>query len=143
MGGNIPIAMGAFTDFRRWMWSDWGRSNFLTRMGIPRIVTNLLAFMLWFIALYYLQLRFSSAGNREKFRLFAHNPFILMAYAALYVGILTREFLSFKYKVKGRTLDKFIRENWNEPFAKVSMVALASMLLLFLIGFLSLRSQLK
>jgi hypothetical protein len=143
MSGNIAIAMSVFTDFRRWLWSDWGRPNYLTRIGIPRIVTHLLAFILFFIALYYLQLRFSSAANREKFRLFAHNPFILMAYAACYVGILTRDFLSFKYKVKGRTLDKFMRENWSEPFVKVSIIAGASMLLLFLIGALELRSQLK
>ncbi len=112
-------------------------------MGIPRIVTNLLAFLLGFIALYYLQLRYSSAGDGVKFRLFAHNPFIVTAYAALYVAILTREFLSFRFKVKGGSLDKFMRANWSEPLVKVSIAATASMLLLFLIGAFVFRSQLK
>lgn len=143
MDDSIGGAMSALTDFRRWLWSDWGRPNFLTRMGIPRIVTNFLSFLLGFIAFGYLQLRYSAAGDRERFRLLVHNPFILAAYAALYVAILTREFLSFKFKVKGRTLDKLMRENWSEPFVKVSIFAAGSVLLLFLIGAFVFRSQLK
>lgn len=143
MRANINFEMIAFTDFRRWLWTDWGRPNFLTRMGIPRIVTSVLAFVLFFIALVYLQLRYVSPGDRVKVRLFLHNPFFLAAYAALYVGLLAREFLSFKYKVKGRALDKAMRENWSEPFVKISMFALVSMFLLLLIGSLVYRLQLK
>jgi hypothetical protein len=143
MGVNISNEMSAFTDFRQWLWSDWGTPNFLTRMGIPRVVTNFLSFLLGFTALYYLTLRYSAAGDREKIRLFVHNPFTLAAYAALYIAILTREFLSFKYKVKGRALEKFMRENWREPFVRASMFALASTFLLFLMGFLVYRFQLK
>jgi hypothetical protein len=135
--------MSAFADFRRWLWSDWGRPNFLTRIGIPRIVTNFLSFLLFFILFGYLQLRYSAAGDGERFRLFVRNPFILASYAALYIAILTREFLSFKFKVTGRALDKFMRENWSELFVKVSVFATGSMLLLFLIGAFVFRSQLK
>ena len=135
--------MSAFTDFRQWLWSDWGRPNFLTRMGIPRIVANVLTFVLYFIALYYLQLRFVSPGDKEKVRVFQHNPFILAAFAVGYVGYVIREFLFFKYKVKGRALDKVIRKNWSDPFVKLNIFALASMFLLFLIGSLWYRFQLK
>jgi hypothetical protein len=141
--GNIAIAMSAFTDFQRWVLSDWGRPNFLTSIGVPRIVTNFLGFLLGFVVLVDLQLRFVAPGDKEKVQVFLHNPFILTAYAALYVAILTREFLSSKYQVKGRTLDKFMRENWNEPFVKVSTIALASMFLLFVVGALVYRFQLK
>jgi hypothetical protein len=143
MGVNISNEMSAITDFQRWLWSDWGTPNFLTRMGIPRVVTNFLSFVLGFIALYYLTLRYAAPGDRERIRLFVHNPFVLAAYAALYVAILSREFASSKYKVKGKALDKVMRENWSEPSVKVSMYALASMLLLFLVGCVLYRFQLK
>jgi hypothetical protein len=143
MDVNISNEMSAFTDFRRWLWSDWGKPDFLTRMGIPRIVINFLSFLLAFIALYYITLRYSATGDREKLRRFVLNPFILTSYAALSIAILTREFLSCKYNVKGRALEKFMRENWREPFVRDSMFALASTFLLFLIGFLVYRFQLK
>ena len=137
------IAMSPLTDFRQWLWSDWGRPTFLTRMGIPRIVTNFLSFLFVLVAWVYLTLRYAPATERGESQLFVHNPFFLAAYAALYTSILTREFLSFKYKVKGRTLDKVIWENRSEPFVRVAIVALASSLLLILIGSLVYRSQLK
>jgi hypothetical protein len=112
-------------------------------MGIPRIVTNALSALLWLIAWFYLTLKCVPAGEKEKFRILALNPFILTAFGAVYIAFLTREFLSFKYKVKGRPLDKTMRENWSEPFVKVSLIAGASALLLSLVGFLVYRSQLK
>ena len=143
MGVKISNGMSAFADFRKWLWSDWGTPNFLTRMGIPRIVTNFLSFLLGFIALYYLTLRYAAAGDTEKIHRFVHNPFILAAYASLYLAILSREFVSSKYKVKGKALDRFMRQNWSEPFVRVSMFALASMLVLFLVGSVFYRFQLK
>lgn len=137
--------MSALADFRKWLWSDWGRPNFLTRLGIPRIVTNLLAFLLWFYVWFFLTIRYVSGTelDRQRFRLFLHNPFLLIAFAALYICLLVRGFLSSKYKVRGRALDKSIRENWSDPFVKAYWVSGACMLLLFLIGSLLYRAQLK
>jgi hypothetical protein len=147
MGANIRIAMSAFSDFGKWLWSDWGKPNFLTRVGIPRIATNLLAWLVWFYLCFLLTIRYVPAADRvavrQKFRLALHNPFFLMAYASLYLCFLVREFLSSKYNVRGRALDKSIRENWSDPFVKVYWVGGACMLLLFLIGALYYRFQLK
>jgi hypothetical protein len=83
------------------------------------------------------------AADKQKFYLLLRNPFILMSYASLYLCFLVREFLSSKYKVTGRALDKSMRENWSDPFVKVYVVGVAFMLLLFLIGSLVFRFQLK
>lgn len=66
-----------------------------------------------------------------------------MACAGLYLAMLTRGFLSSKYKAKGLALDKIIRKNWSDPFVKVYWVGGACMLLLFLIGSVVYRFQLK
>ena len=139
--------MSASADFRKWLSSDWGRPNFLTRLGIPRISTNLLAWLLWFYVCFLLTMRFvpvtDRAVDKQIFYLLLRNPFILMSYASLYLCFLVREFLSSKYKVTGRALDKSMRENWSDPFVKVYVVGVACMLLLFLIGSLVFRYQLK
>lgn len=138
MGGNIGIAMGAFIDFWKWLWSDWGRPNFLTRLGIPRIAIILFAWLLWFYVWYFLTIRYflelDRAADKQRFRLLLHNPFILMAYASLFLCFVVREFLSSKYKAKGLALDKIIRANWRDPFVEAYWVGGACMLLLFLIG---------
>lgn len=143
MGGNIGIAMSAFTDFQKWLWSDWGRPNFLTRSGVPRIAINLLAYLLWFYVWFFLTIRYVPGADRQKFRLLLHNPFFLMAYGALYLAMLMREFLSSRYQAKGSAVDKIIRENWNDVFVKVYWFSGACMLLLFLVGAFVYRHQLK
>ncbi len=60
--------MTNLADLWKWLWSDWGKPNFLTRAGIPRLVTTFLSFLLFMYLSYYLTMRYSFEPNKESFR---------------------------------------------------------------------------
>src|SRR5260221_4791296 len=80
--------MTRFADFKTWLWSDWGKPNFLTRAGVPRIVTNFVAFLLAPLISFALTLRFAPETDKQNIRIFVHEPLFLLAYALLTVIFL-------------------------------------------------------
>ena len=85
-----------------------------------------------------LVVRYVSVADGQFFRLIAHDPFILLAYAVLFVTAATREFVGFKYKIEGLPRDErsmVIRGSWKDPIVKVFWISAACAFLLFTIGF--------
>lgn len=129
--------MTNFADFSKWLWSDWGKPNFLTRAGIPRILTNFVSYLLAAYISFYLTFKYAPEADKPSIRLFIHNPFVLLAYAVLYVGVITDSYLAFSYDWKGLRLDerfRLIKRNWQDPFVKIFWISLLSSMLLLLIG---------
>jgi hypothetical protein len=138
--------MERLADFKKWLWSDWGRPNFLTRAGIPRIVTNFVSFLLAPYISFALTLRYAPETDKQSIRLLVHEPLFLLSYAVLYVTMITDSFLKFTYNVKSFPLDerfRFIRQKWQDPFVKIFWVSLLSSMFLFLVGAFHFRHQLK
>ena len=94
--------MTTFSEFRRWLWGDWGKPNFLTRLGIPQVITYLLAYLSGPYLLYWLTVRYVPIreADRQNFRMFVHNPFFLSAYAIFFISATTKRFMDFKYPLK-------------------------------------------
>lgn len=134
--------MNVITDFWKW-WtsSDWGKPNSLTRLGIPRLATNLLSYLVGPYVAYLLTLKYVPGADYRTYRLFTHNIFILLAYGVFYCFFLTHEFLSFKYKAKGTELNKIVRKNWTDPFVRISWMCFLMSFVLFLIGCLQVLSH--
>jgi hypothetical protein len=138
--------MSKFADFKKWLWSDWGKPNFLTRAGIPRIVTNLVSFSLALYISFALTLKYSSEADKQSIRLFARDPFVLLSYAALYVGTITYMFLKFSYDLKSyRSAERFrfVRQKWQDPFVRICLISVLSSMFLLLLGTFHFRYQLK
>ena len=138
--------MSKFADFKKWLWSDWGKPNFLTRAGIPRIVTNFVSFLLAPYISFTLTLKYSSEADKQSIRLFVRDPFVLLSYAALYVGAITSMFLEFSYDLKRYRLAerfRFVRQKWQDPFVRICLISVMSSMLLLLLGAFHFRHQLK
>jgi hypothetical protein len=136
--------MTSFADFRKWLWSDWGKPNFLTRAGMPRIVTNFLSYLLAPYISFYLTMRYAPDADKQSIRLFVHDPFVLLAYAVLYVCAVTDSYLAFSYDRKGLRLDerfRLIKRNWQDPLVKIFWISLLGSMLLLLIGAFHFRYQ--
>ncbi len=138
--------MSTLAEFWNWLRSDWGKPNFLTRAGVPRIATNLLTYLLVPYAWYLLTLRYAPASDKQALRLFVHNPLVLLAYAVFYVTLITDWFLHFRYGLKGLRPDKrfgVLTRNWTDPLVKVYWLSLASSLVLLLFGAFYFRHQMR
>jgi hypothetical protein len=134
--------MSAGIEFWNWWTSrDWGKPNSLTRIGVPRLVTNLVAYLLAPYLAYELTVRWVPAADYRTYRVFAHNAFFVAAYIVLYVSYLAHEFLSFKYNARGRTLDRLLLKKWNDPFVRILWMSLTTLFALFLIGCLQVWSR--
>ncbi len=138
--------MTRLADFKTWLWSDWGKPNFLTRAGVPRIVTNFVAFLLAPLISFALTLRFAPETDKQNIRIFVHEPLFLLAYTALYVNILADSFLEFRYNLKNLRPNerfRFIKQKWQDPFVKIFWMSLLSSMFLLLLGAFHFRHQLK
>jgi hypothetical protein len=138
--------MTRFADFKKWLWSDWGKPNFLTRAGIPRVLTNIVPFLLAPYICFALTLRYAPETDKQSILLFVHEPLFLLSYAVLYVSMVTDSFLEFSYNLKSLGLgERFrrIRQKWHDPFVKIFWVSLLSSMFLFLFGAFHFRHQLK
>jgi hypothetical protein len=138
--------VNASAKFWNWLRSDWGSPNFLTRAGIPRIVTNLLTYLLAPIAFYLLTARYVPSADKRRFNLVVHNPFFLFAYATFYVTVVTNWFLEFSYNLKTlRPRERFqvIRQNSRDIFVRIYWISAAVSVFLFLLGTLYFRHQLR
>ncbi len=138
--------MTTFTEFRKWLWSDWGKPNFLTRLGVPRIVTYPLAYLLGPYVMYMVTLRYSSSVDRQRIRLLLHNPFVLSAYAVFFLAALTNQFVESKYNLKKLPMDERFKESrriWKDPFVRIFWASFICTFLLFLISSLQFIHQLK
>ena len=138
--------MTRFADFKTWLWSDWGKPNFLTRAGIPRIVTNFVSFLLAPYISFALTLKYSSEVDKQSIRLFVHDPFVLLSYAVFYVSAIIYMFLEFSFNLKNIRPDerfRFVRQRWQDPFVKIFWVSALSSMFLLLIGAFHFRHQLK
>ena len=138
--------MTSFADFRKWLWSDWGKPNFLTRAGMPRILTNVLSYLLALYISFFLMLRLASEADRQSIRLFVRDPFVLVSWAVLYIGAVTDSYLKFSYNQKGLLLNerfRLVKKNWQDPFVRIFWISLISSMLLLLIGVFHFHRQLK
>ena len=138
--------MTRFADFKTWLWSDWGKPNFLTRAGIPRIVTNFVSFLLAPYISFALTLKYSSEVDKQSIRLFVHDPFVLLSYAVFYVSAIIYMFLEFSFNLKNIRPDerfRFVRQRWQDPFVKIFWVSALNSMFLLLIGAFHFRHQLK
>jgi hypothetical protein len=138
--------MTSIADFRKWLWSDWGKPNFLTRAGMPKIVTNVLSYLLALYISFFLMLRLASEADRQSIRLFVRDPFVLVSWAVLYIGAVTDSYLKFSYDQKGLLLNerfRRVKKNWQDPFVRIFWISLISSMLLLLIGVFHFHRQLK
>lgn len=139
--------MNTFRDFGKWLLDrNCGKPDFLTRAGVPRIVRIPVIFFLVLYLSYVLMRRFASPTDKQRLSLAAHNPFLLLAYVAIYVAVVMSEYLEFCYQLKGLRLnerDRIIRQNWKDVFVKIYFLSGASALIFFLIGALIFSHQIK
>jgi len=127
------------------MWSDWGKPNFLTRAGIPRIVTNLTSYLLAVYISFSVTMRSVSDADREKYRFVIHNAYFISAFVIAYVSLLTSAYIR-SHKSNGIASDQ--RFPVGTEFAKRSIfvifwLSLAATLCLFLIGAVEFRHYLS
>ena len=82
----------------------------------------------------------------QALKLLAHNPFMILAYGVFFLTLVVNEFKEFKYNPRIYQPDQRFsvsRQNWKDPVVKIYWVGLTCTLLLFLLGSLQFRSQLK
>jgi hypothetical protein len=123
--------------FGRWLWSDWGRPNFFTKLGLPRILTNLFFYIAYPFLIYYVMSRFLTGRDSIALSDFLHNPFILSAYGAFFAVDVIKEFLDTKYSLRSLTPSeefRSIRTNLNDPFVRIFLVAVSAFLVCLVIG---------
>jgi hypothetical protein len=136
--------MTPFIDFWKWLWSDWERPNFLTRMGVPRIVTNLFSYLLGPFIGYLVMKRYAPIADQKALREFVHNPWILSSYAVFYAVAALGKYLRFKYPLSSRDASRRIqvfREHSKDIFIRTYWATLIISLMLFLIGAFQLWSH--
>ena len=139
--------MSALVPFRKWLWSDWGKPDRLTRLGTPRIIVNLLAYFLAPYLFLFLSLNAYSSGlGNRVLRIFLHNPFLLSWYAAFYVFVVTGQYLESIYGLAGLPADdkfRVMRQNWQNPFMKIYWLSLVISMGALFIGGLQISHQLS
>jgi hypothetical protein len=129
--------MNSDSSFLRWLWSDWGKPNALTRLGIPQIVTYLLAYFVTPYLCFRLTARYVSGASWEMFRQVARDPFFLSAYAVFFIALLSQQFLESKYNLtvyRWRERSKVLKSHWRDPWVMVAWVSFGCTLLLLLLG---------
>ncbi len=138
--------MSPLANFKTWLLSDWGDPNFLTRLGVPRVVVSVVEYLL-IPGLIYLSVR--AFGNGDALRalaLAAQNYFFWIGYASLYVCILTDVYLDGIYDLKDiPAAEKFrvARQNWGNPVMKAYWISLIVSLCGFFVGGLQFMGRLK
>ena len=137
--------MTASAGFWKWLSSDWGKPNILTRAGVPRIVTNLLTYLLVPYLSYLLAMKYAPVAYKPTIRLLAQDPLILLAYGVFYVTLATDWFLHFRYSLKGTGSEERFRlyRNWKNLGVRVFWLSLAMSLILLLLGAFYLRFQMR
>lgn len=131
--------MSDLTDFRKWLWSDWGRTDFLTRSGIPPLLTNLFAYLAGPYCIYLINKAYLPREEVPALNQFIHNPFVLSAYAVFYPATLCYRFLESVGIIPSRARTgvrvSFARQ-WKSAVFKLYLISGAcAMLLLALAAF--------
>lgn len=129
--------MNSRVSFLSWLWSDWGKSTFFTKLGVPRIVTYLLAYLVAPYLFFWLTARYVSGANWEMFRRIMRDPLFLSAYAIFFVALVIQEFLQFKYDLTTyprRERSRMLRKNWRDPWVIALWVSLGCTFLLLLLA---------
>jgi hypothetical protein len=117
--------MNAKMDFKTWLWGDWGRPNFLTRLGIPAIVTNLLEYLCVPIILYFF---LRAYGSGSQIRAVSHNHWYWLAYGAFFITVVTGRYKQTCYKATDSVVgDQFrlLKQQWTDPAIKVFWFSVA------------------
>src|ERR1700694_5054079 len=111
--------MRSVAEFWKWLWGDWGKSSYLTALGIPRLIIDLLGYLLGPYVLFLLTTRSIAEPDKEAFRLLVSNPFILTAYGIFYLTRVTHRFL--EADLKGRPREEQVRvwQNYRDPFVTI------------------------
>jgi hypothetical protein len=136
----------AMAEFWKWLWSDWGKPNVLTRAGIPRIVTNLFTYLLAPCVSFYVTMKFVSDADRERVHLLFHDGFFVLACAVFYVAFVMNSFLENRYhltRVRADERFRIMRVNWKDPAILVFWVCFAVAFGLFLLGAVHFRHQIR
>ncbi len=129
--------MTNFADFWNWLWSDWGKPNFLTRLRVPRVVITLVTYTVILYIVERLLLRYTSEPNRQSIHLFIHDPFFRLFLVDSFICIIAYEYVDFRYgwkrlqKTEGSQL---FRNHWRDPILWFYWITAIISLLLFLIG---------
>jgi hypothetical protein len=97
-GGDTMLAghrspMSDLARFAKWLWSDWGRNDFLTRFGIPPLLTNLLAYFGGGYFFYLIERTYFLRNNLSEANRFYRSPLVIAAFAVFYVTVLSYRFL--------------------------------------------------
>lgn len=138
--------VNSYSEFWRWLWSDWGKPNFLTKAGVPRIAINLAAYVAYTFVIYFLAWKIASPPDRIHLSLATHSPLLLASWVVFYVSLTVDSFLSDRYGLKGLRLSQCSRAIWQsseDVFVKISFISLGISLILFLAGALIFRHQMK
>jgi hypothetical protein len=125
------------SEFWKWLWSDWGKPNFLTRAGVPRVATNLLMYIAGTYIIYYLTLRFASPPEGHKYSQFIRSPLIIFSWAVFYVSLTLEWFVSWRYHLKGLRFadrNRVLSQNSKDVAILASWMSLGISILLFLAG---------
>jgi len=136
--------MSRFLDFLTWLWSDWGRPNPLTRLGVPRIVTNLLTYLIWPFVIYLVMDRYIPFHERQELHNLVHNRWILTGYGSFYAVVVLDSYLCFTYSLDGTDAFKrfrVFRKNSRDVFVRTYWAALILSLLISLVGAFELWSR--
>jgi hypothetical protein len=91
VGHRFP--MSDLTRFAKWLWSDWGRKDFLTRFGIPPLLTNLFAYFGVGYFFYLIERTYFLRKNLSVANRLYRSPFVLAAFAVFYLTVLSHRFL--------------------------------------------------
>jgi hypothetical protein len=126
--------MDELRNFNQWLWTDWGKPNFLTRLGIPRIFIRIVAWVLWWYVCWALTIRFVPGADKQAIEHSRYNPFFLSALVFLFFGGVCDGFIAQKYGLNGKGLDKWKRGHRANPVVTLSWVSLALMFIMALIG---------
>jgi hypothetical protein len=138
---NLPLARG--WHFWKWLWGDWGQPNAFTTVGIPRLIVDLLGYLLAPYVLYAVTMRWISGNEQDAFRRLVSNPFILSAYGVFYLTRISHEYL--EAGLKGSGVDEHCKSwhNYKDPVVTLFWATLSCATVLFLIGAVQFRASLK
>src|SRR5258708_122450 len=79
------MSMSPTTSFWGLLWGDWGKHTALTSLGVPKVFTNLIGYLLISYISYLLVERYYPE-SKETLNAFVHNPFIVAAYILFYIS---------------------------------------------------------
>jgi hypothetical protein len=100
-GGTVyRLPMSDLTPFAKWLWSDWGRKDFLTRFGIPPLLTNLVAYFGGGYFFYLIEKTYFLRKNILEVNRLYRSPFVLAAFTVFYVTVLSHRFLKSRANIQ-------------------------------------------